>query len=1471
MTRMYVASDGAPEPLGLTLDETGANFAVFSAHASVIELCLFDTKGNTETARLRLPCRTGDVFHGHFTDIRAGQRYGVRSYGPFAPAEGHFFNPAKLLIDPYVLMLDRSFKLAPAMFGYRADDIGGENKSESNLRPDDTDSAPFMPKAVALRPAPVPDAARAFAPFSAKSWAGTILYELHIRGFTKQHPRVAPAIRGTFAGLSSPAAIEHLTRLGVTAVKIMPCAAWIDERHLAAAGLTNYWGYNPVAFMAPDERLAPGGWPEIAASVAALHAAGIEVIIDVVLNHTGEGDAFGPTLSLRGLDNATYYRHSVEKPFTLVNDTGCGNTLAFDRPPVARLAMDALRTWATLGGVDGFRFDLASVLGRDEDGFDVNAPLLTAIEQDPVLRGMRLIAEPWDIGVGGYRLGAFPAGWGEWNDRFRDSTRRFWRGDGGLIGEIATRFSGSSDVFAARHRQPSRSINFVTAHDGFTLADLVAYERKHNEANGEENRDGTDNNNSWNNGVEGATGDAAILSRRRRDQRNLLATVCLARGTPMLAMGAELGHTQQGNNNAYAQDNALSWLDWKNADETLSAFTARLTALRAAHPSLREDRFLTGEARDGSLIPDVSWLTPEGTQMKPGDWMHPAKRTLIAALYAPDDDAKNAQNLDGFSGGDRVVVVLHAGEEPVNIKLPEPRAGHCWRQCLDTARESGAPPDISTNISSGATEIAGRSVAVFAEVFVAAEGGTKKSAVCLAASPTAEQLDRLAHAAGISADWHDVAGKRTIVPSSTKQALLAALGFPACTGAEARESLGRLADELNRRALPLTVTAREGEEIALRMPILGGRVPCAVHIRREDGSAEHIHLAAGKFDFITFTALDGCRVECAFAKLPSQPLGRHTLFTDAAPDTPCHLTVAPRCCYLPNAFAEGGRASGLAAQLYSVRRAGDQGIGDFTTLTQLGQTAAKAGADILAINPLHALFPVGRDRASPYFPSDRRFLDAHYIDVTALAAFGAGARTTAALERYEGRLANLSAAKQVDYAGLWEVKRDILAAAFVDLEALIKRQPDAMPVQDFASFTDKAGEGLHRFACFQAISEAQEGAPPSRWPTGLATCDDAALTAFATARADAVRFHTFTQWVAERQFANAAARADKAGLRLGFFRDLAVGAAPDGAEVWANAGQFLNGASVGAPPDPIGPEGQNWGLLPPNPYAWRRSGYAFFAGLLAANMRHAGALRIDHAMGLARLFVIPHGGNAADGAYLTYPAQDLLAQVALESARARCVVVGEDLGTVPHGFREAMAAHNMLSYRVMWFERCPAGATGAGDSDAGRGDERNQSALADAFIPPNDYPAKAVACVSTHDLPTIPGWLMGEDIRERETLGLLSPEDAASARDARAADKRALYAALGLKGGASAGESGEADVGEAGKTAHEPSASEVIAAAHDFIARTPAYIALAQLDDLAGETVAVNLPGTDRERPNWRRKLTTPLEALGRKLPQFSR
>ncbi|SDB12092.1 glycogen debranching protein GlgX [Belnapia rosea] len=634
----------AEPPVGVLAEEGGLRVGVVAPDATAIEFCLFD--GEREVARHRFRDRTGAVWHGHVPGVRPGACYGFRAYGPWAPGEGHRFNPAKLLVDPWATALDRGFRLHPALF-------------DTGERPDETDSAPFVPKAIIAAPAPPP------MPLPSLPGGPRVIYEAHVRGFTMRHPAIPEAIRGTFAGLAHPAAIAYLQALGVTHVELLPVAAGVDERHLPPLGLTNYWNYNPVAWLVPCPRLAPGGMAEVRAAVAALRAAGIGTILDVVFNHSGEGDAEGPTLSLRGLGNAAFYR---TRGAGYANDAGTGNTLALERPWPMRLVMDALRHWAVQAGVAGFRLDLAATLGRREDGFDPQAPLLNAMRQDPVLRELLIIAEPWDIGMGGYQLGRFPAGWGEWNDRFRDTTRRFWRGDGGLLGEFATCLAGSADIFGA-DRPVTDSVNFITAHDGFTLADLVAFTERRNWANGEENRDGTGENHSWNHGVEGPTEDAGVLARRTGDVRALLGLLLAARGTPMLSMGDEAGRSQGGNNNAYAQDNPLSWLDWEGIDWDLVEFTAALVQARLAHPALHDGRPLTGEAVDETGIPDVEWRRAEGG---PPDW--DGGRSLAVAFYA---------------AGDRVLVAINGDAEAVALVPPVPRHGFAWTVLADSAGAAG--------------------------------------------------------------------------------------------------------------------------------------------------------------------------------------------------------------------------------------------------------------------------------------------------------------------------------------------------------------------------------------------------------------------------------------------------------------------------------------------------------------------------------------------------------------------------------------------------------------------------------------------------------------------------------------------------------------------------------------------------------------------------------------------------------------
>jgi glycogen operon protein len=1392
----FRVNDGSPAPLGVTLDEDGANVAVFSTHATAIDLCLFDAAGAVETARVRLPARTDDIFHGHVGGIRPGQRYGLRAHGPYEPEAGHRFNANKLLLDPYACVIDRPFALHPTMFGY----VQGDARADLSF--DARDSAPFMPKAIVAPPAVAAGPASPAAP-----WADTIVYELHARGFTKSHPEIPLPLRGTVAALSHPAAIAHLSGLGVTAIEIMPLAAWIDERHLRAAGLANYWGYNPIALMAPDPRLAPGGWDEIRDAVAALHAANIEVILDVVFNHTGEGDALGPTVSLRGLDNAAYYRLMPDDGRAYANDAGCGNVLALDRPHVVALVIEALMRWTARANVDGFRFDLATTLGRGDHGFDPGAPLIDAITRHPLLGRCKLIAEPWDIGPRGHRLGAFPPTWSEWNDRFRDTARRFWRGEAGLVGDMATRFAGSSDIFAGG--RPSRGVNFVTAHDGFTLADLVSFNDKHNQANGENNRDGTDANYSWNSGAEGPTDDAGINARRRRDQRNLLATLVLARGTPMIAMGAELGHSQGGNNNAYAQDNATAWLDWTRADRSLFAFCRRLIALRKTHRALRDDVFLAGRVAEGAAWPDVEWRAPDGRIMTASDWEDGGRRTLVATFYCPDSAREDA---------DRVTIILHAGAEPISVTLPPVGAGRSWREILDTSRDDGEPAALFPPRESEIV-CANSCVRLFAEVDDPHARGARREM-------STELLDQLARAVGIAPGWFDIAGARHVVPDETKQAILRGFGFAIATKSQLRDSLARLSEEDERRPLPWTHVAREEEPIRVGIVVASERETADFIIRREEGAESRVSLRLS--DPRSRSGIDGRPLRHAEVMLPPLPIGRHALIPQDGTEMACALTVAPASCHLPQTFAAGARMFGIAAQLYSLRGDRDQGIGDFSVLGDLAEHAGALRAATVGLNPLHALFARDRARASPYHPSDRRFLDPIYIDLTALDAIAEGLRPDGALSQYAGPIAALRELSDVDYVGVWKVKQRALEESHAAFRRMRARRPDAPASRDFATFAADGGAALHRFAAFELISELFDGRPPREWPAELASGRADEIDALARTHSERHDFHIFLQWLCDRQLADAAARGTRHGLPLRFYRDLAVGAAPDGAEMWMQADQFLRDLSIGAPPDPFAEGGQVWNLPPPNPIAWRRSGYAAFRALIAANMRHAGALRVDHVMGLTRLFVVPNGATTSEGAYLSYPLGDLLGELALESVRARCLVVGEALGTVPEGFRETIASNGVLSYRVLWFER-----------------EGN------AFIPPAAYDRNAVACVSTHDLPTLTGWWRGEDIAEREHLGHFSAEEARAARAVRADDRRAVLSALRAE-----------DLIAEDVDADAPLPEAVMVAIHRFIGRSASALVMAQIDDLAGLPTSVNLPGTDRERSNWRRRLPVPASEI---------
>ena len=663
----YSLTAGQPYPLGATFDGEGVNFAVFSQHATRVVLCLCDRNGREELC-LDLEERDGHVWHGYISGLRPGQQYGFRVHGPYKPAEGHRFNPNKFLLDPYAKQIAGHVKWHDALHGYR---IG---HAEADLSFDKRDSARHMPRAVVADPAF--SWGRAEAHPIRRPWTDTVIYEAHVKGLTQTRKDVAHP--GTFLGMASDPILEHLTRLGVTAVELLPAQAFVDDRFLVDKGLRNFWGYMTYGFFAPEPRyLSYADIGEFQQMVARFHSAGIEVILDVVYNHTAEGDHMGPTLSFRGFDNASYYRLAEDRRY-YVNDTGCGNALNMDHPFVLRMVMDSLRYWVEVMHVDGFRFDLASTLARTGGAFNRDGPFLRAVRQDPVLNKVKLIAEPWDVGPDGYQLGAYPAPFAEWNDKYRDQVRRFWRGDAGLTRTLAKRVSGSATRFDHDGRAATSSINFLTAHDGFTLMDVVSYTTKHNEANGEDNRDGHDHNCSDNCGVEGPSDDPAVRARRAQRRRNLMATLLLSQGVPMILAGDELGNSQGGNNNAYCQDNEIGWVDWKTKDDDFLDFCRQAIAFRRDNPILRQKRFLHARPSGSDGKPDIFWRRGDGREMQQDDWIAPDLRLLGVEM-------RMAQGTPSYVEKSSALYILFNAGDKATVTLPESGPGTRWARVFDTA------------------------------------------------------------------------------------------------------------------------------------------------------------------------------------------------------------------------------------------------------------------------------------------------------------------------------------------------------------------------------------------------------------------------------------------------------------------------------------------------------------------------------------------------------------------------------------------------------------------------------------------------------------------------------------------------------------------------------------------------------------------------------------------------------------------
>ena len=706
--------EGLSHPRGASWDGKGTNFALFSSHATNVEVCIFDDRGEQELHRIELPEYTNQIWHGYLPDVDPGTIYGYRVHGPYEPEQGHRFNPNKLLLDPYAVAHFGELQWNPAIFGYQLE-------SMDDLTFDERDSAPFMPKCVVVDPnfdwtgAPDRDKRgtqrQLVVPFD-----DTIIYELHVRGFTKMHPAVPEKLRGTYAGLATKEVLEYIKSLGVTSIELLPIHSFVNDSHLLEKGLTNYWGYNSIGFFAPDPRYASNklnALREFKEMVACIHQAGLEVILDVVYNHTAEGNERGPTLSFRGIDNSTYYSLIPDKKRYYINDTGTGNTVDLNHARVIQMVTDSLRYWVEQTHVDGFRFDLGTVLARESNGFDRQSGFLRACGQDPVLGTVKLIAEPWDVGPGGYQVGSFPPGWAEWNDKYRDDVRKFWKGESS-VADLTERLCASGDLFNKQGRRPWACVNFITAHDGFTLNDLVTYNDKHNEANGEDNKDGNSNTHSWNCGVEGPTEDAEINALRQRQMRNLMATLLLSQGTPMILAGDEFARTQGGNNNAYCQDNGISWLDWNIQEKgrLLTRFVQKLTGLRHKYPILRRNLFLTGEYNQELGVKDVTWINPNGSEMQEHDWADENMRCFGMLM----DGRAQTTGIRQRGREATMLLVINGYRDMVAFTLPECAGGSQWSRLIDTNLEGNLKEQAKKPVfhTADTYTVTARSVLLFA-------------------------------------------------------------------------------------------------------------------------------------------------------------------------------------------------------------------------------------------------------------------------------------------------------------------------------------------------------------------------------------------------------------------------------------------------------------------------------------------------------------------------------------------------------------------------------------------------------------------------------------------------------------------------------------------------------------------------------------------------------------------------------------
>ncbi len=1392
---------------GASYDGAGTQFALYAEHATGVELCLFDDAGERET-RVTLT-RSDNLWRGYVPGIGPGQRYGYRVHGPYAPKHGHRYNPSKLLVDPYARAIDREARWHAALQGEHAQIAGV---------PDVTDSVRVAARGVVVDDTFDWQGDRA----PRTPWSETLIYEAHVKGLTQLHPEVPAHLRGTYLGLASEPVIAHLKSLGVTALELLPVQHAFSERWLVERGLVNYWGYNTLGFFAPDARYASGGTlgeqvRECKAMVQALHRAGIEVILDVVYNHSGEADAAGPTLSLRGIDNAVYYRLNPDDPSKYWDTTGCGNSLNFDHPQTQKLVLDSLRYWVREMHVDGFRFDLAPTLARAFGRLQPRGTLFAAIAQDPVLDKVKLIVEPWDLGDHGLCTGAFGAPFVEWNDRYRDGVRRFFRGETGRLPDLVSRFAGSSDVFGASGRGPHASLNFVTSHDGRSLRDLVSYEHKYNQANGWENKDGADNEYPRNWGVEGPTDRPDVNALRDRVARSMLLTLATSLGVPMLRQGDELGQSASGNNNAYTQDNPVSWVDWEQASEhkqgqggareqSFLEFVRKAFAVRREHAGLRHAQYFTGALRDGQR--DVTWLRPEGGVLAGDEFAEP-HRQAFGAWIAGDHAAGEPSLLVLLNGGDR-------GEPFVLPRLAADAtvgSGGEFELLLDSAEPN---PDART--VRGSYYLAEHAVAVLVE---------HQPARSVRRPSHRAALRELASRYGIASGYRGYHGDEKTTSDDTRVTLLAAMGVDASTQPAAAAAIEALHEADTRpgiapvRVLPLRADALRTVELKLSRD-----ADYALSLTLESGSTS-------KREGTARAAHGRAQILLPDVDLP---LGYHRLSVtlDGAQSTQ-DLIVTPESAATVSSRIGDRLGAGLWTHLYAMQRAAGAGlgIGDTADLRALVELAAGQGMDFVGINPLHALNNYD-GVVSPYYPLSRSYVNPIYLDIEAIPELASSPAAQAILRSPElqASLAGLLHARRLSYGAVWSNKLRVLRELHATFRA---RDLDRSTARGraYAAYVEEQGEVLRDFATFCALGEhlGREDKPLldlNQFPEPLRDRRSSQVAELRETLRDQIGFHMYLQFELDRQLGSVQREARAAGMSIGVYGDLAVGNAPGGADVWARRELFARGVNLGAPPDVYSDTGQDWGLLPLVPVRLREDRYTYLRGLFRNAVRNVGMLRADHVMGLLRQFWVPQGLDARSGAYVRFPFEEITGILSLESHRAGALIVGEDLGVVPDGLRERMRELSLLRSQVLYFERDNTGE----------------------FISPSSYARESLATVDSHDLPPLAAYFDAHDLEQLLELGLLS--DRAGLERMRA-DRAGAKAALQRR------------LMQEGLWNEQVAASDSawVLAVHRLLARSRSVLVAASVDDLCLERVPLNVPGIASDKdPPWARRTRMPIDEI---------